>query len=33
MKVNDVLRKGEDKIRVLVVRDDACYCIMYQLRH
>ena len=27
MKVNDVLRKGEDKIRVLVVRDDACYCI------
>ena len=27
MKVNDVLRKGEDKIRVLVVKDDACYCI------
>ena len=27
MKVNDVLRKGEDKVRVLVVRDDACYCI------
>ena len=27
MKVNDVLRKGEDTVRVLVVRNDACYCI------
>lgn len=27
MKVNDVLRKGETVLRVLAVKDGACYCI------
>ena len=27
MKVNDVLRKGEVAFRVLVMKDDICFCI------
>ena len=27
MKVNDVLRKGEIALRILVIKDDRCFCI------
>ena len=27
MKVNDVLRKGEVALRILVIKDDLCLCI------
>ena len=30
MKANDVLRKGEVALRILVIKDDLCFCINYK---